>query len=366
MPLTRADETDLILPLLSGLRENPRFSTFLERLRRRTGARYIALLIRRSEGASSPIETFHAQDGQAEPIPPADVPALFALERADYDSLRPGRVYAIGELIDHDPVLRVQRRRDMHARGLADERIVRVLAEPRLNVWLVLARTNACSASDSALLSSLSPYVAEAVRTASELDRERRDAQISATGLVHAGHGWATFDAEGRLTAIAPGTAKWWSEHKRHDPRPGERLLGLSRPTERALLENIRAVLEPTGRSPRPVLLSEAPPVEALLLPLPNAPTPSQSLEVLALLTLPHPPAHDAPERLRAIHALPRREAQLALKLAQGMPIAQAATEMGLTTETARNYSKRIYAKLGVRGKAELVRRVLEGTAGMT
>jgi DNA-binding CsgD family transcriptional regulator len=36
---------------------------------------------------------------------------------------------------------------------------------------------------------------------------------------------------------------------------------------------------------------------------------------------------------------------------------------MGLTLETARNYSKRIYAQLDVRGQAELVRYVLHSGA---
>jgi DNA-binding CsgD family transcriptional regulator len=36
---------------------------------------------------------------------------------------------------------------------------------------------------------------------------------------------------------------------------------------------------------------------------------------------------------------------------------------MGLTIETARNYSKKLYAKLGVRGQAELVRLVYESSA---
>ena len=80
----------------------------------------------------------------------------------------------------------------------------------------------------------------------------------------------------------------------------------------------------------------------------------------------PHAPADDAQARLSALHALPPREAELALKLSEGLSIAEAAQAMGLTVETARNYSKRIYAKLGVRGKAELVRRILEGTAHMT
>ena len=62
---------------------------------------------------------------------------------------------------------------------------------------------------------------------------------------------------------------------------------------------------------------------------------------------------------------LSRREAELALRLAQGRSIAEAAEDMGLTLETARNYSKRIYAQLNLRGQAELVRYVLQSSVSL-
>jgi DNA-binding CsgD family transcriptional regulator len=58
------------------------------------------------------------------------------------------------------------------------------------------------------------------------------------------------------------------------------------------------------------------------------------------------------------LYELPQREAELALALADGLSIAEAATAMNLTLETARNYSKRLYAKLDVSGQAQLVRLV--------
>jgi DNA-binding CsgD family transcriptional regulator len=49
-------------------------------------------------------------------------------------------------------------------------------------------------------------------------------------------------------------------------------------------------------------------------------------------------------------------EARLALALSRGMSIAEAAVELGLTIESARTYSKRIYAKTAARGQVDLVR----------
>ena len=58
-------------------------------------------------------------------------------------------------------------------------------------------------------------------------------------------------------------------------------------------------------------------------------------------------------------------EARLAWAIAQGMSISEAAADLGLTVETARNYSKKIYAKTGARGQAELVRNILTGVLAL-
>jgi DNA-binding CsgD family transcriptional regulator len=49
--------------------------------------------------------------------------------------------------------------------------------------------------------------------------------------------------------------------------------------------------------------------------------------------------------------------------LGYGGGIAEAAERLGLSIETARFYSKTLYAKLDVRGQAELTRRILTSVA---
>ncbi|EJU11327.1 regulatory protein LuxR, partial [Sphingomonas sp. LH128] len=64
----------------------------------------------------------------------------------------------------------------------------------------------------------------------------------------------------------------------------------------------------------------------------------------------------DRCEQLAQLFDLAPSEARLALALSRGMSISEAAPELGLTVESARTYSKRIYAKTGARGQADLVR----------
>jgi len=73
----------------------------------------------------------------------------------------------------------------------------------------------------------------------------------------------------------------------------------------------------------------------------------------------------DRHEQLVDLFGLTPAEARLAWALAQGLSIAEAADAHGLTTETARYYSKRIYAKTGARGQVDLVRNILTGVLAL-
>jgi len=72
----------------------------------------------------------------------------------------------------------------------------------------------------------------------------------------------------------------------------------------------------------------------------------------------------NALERLiAALFDLSPSEANLAALLTQGLTLAEAARESGLTESTVRSYSKRIFAKVGVNRQAELIRLILRSVA---
>ena len=75
--------------------------------------------------------------------------------------------------------------------------------------------------------------------------------------------------------------------------------------------------------------------------------------------------SEDRFEQLRQLFGLTGSEARLALAMSQGKSIAEAAAELRLTVETARNYSKRIYAKTDTRGHADLVRILLASVVAL-
>lgn len=362
MALTSRDETDLLLPLFAGGQEYAPFSTFLERLRRRTDSRFVAILVRPAI-ASAPASFFVGPD-----IPRLSrqlgFDELNLANRIRYDRLRPGRVYSGDEFDDHDPVQQARRRLDMRKLGLADERVVRLLGEPAASAWLILASERPCTAADSALLSSLAPYAALAVRAFVADDRRALLEALGAGGLERAGMGWMAFDQAGRLLALAPATERWLMQAFDHEPRLGQRLREFGPAVERALGDAAAAFAQDRGASERALLLAPKPRIEAILAPAPRdlgselgRPT------LVAYCRQARAPSPARAKHLASLYELPRREAQLAILLTDGLSLADAGTAMGLTIETTRNYSKRLFAKLGVRGQAELVRAVYESCA---
>ncbi|MDE2405267.1 MAG: helix-turn-helix transcriptional regulator [Sphingomonadales bacterium] len=353
--LTSRDETDLILPLYTGLSESPPLATFLERLRRRAQADYVTLFLRRGEHATQlyagrDLRALARQTGTRE---------LLALDKVHYDALRPGRVYAASEFSAHDPAYHAEQRAQMEQMGIADQRIVRLIAEPGLDAWLALARAVPCTASDSALLSSLSPYVTEAVRLLVRAESHEIERRLEAAALARTGTAWLLLDEEARVIAADPALPPLFP-----GLCPGHRLRDLATGADRALAAAAAAFAADPGAAPRALLLRDNPRIEALLAP--PGPLPVVILQPPALLALVRLPLPTSPARagyLAQLHALPRREAELAIALSDGLSIAEAADAMGLTLETARNYSKRLYAKLGVRGQAELVALVHSGSA---
>ena len=65
-----------------------------------------------------------------------------------------------------------------------------------------------------------------------------------------------------------------------------------------------------------------------------------------------------SPQRLRLKFGLTRREAALAILLSRGLTLGQAATDLGISEQTARAYLRQIFQKAGVSRQADLVRQV--------
>lgn len=355
--LTSTDETDLLVPLHDITLDTQRFTALLDRLRQRVRAARAGLLIRLAPGGD---EQYWAgldlvRQARSRGFPPATITA-----RLPVDRMRPGRVYSAGEFLDGDEALRANYQAHLGMIGITDERIVRVAVGDDVQGWLSLSRGEPCPSSDSAILSALVPHLAVALRCHAAQHQQRIAAGLAETGLERAATGTIGFDGEGRVLSATSAAADWLVRTTGQRVRIGQRLTGLRPDVQRGIVTTAaRFARDPSGAE-EALCLHLDPRLDAVLVGGSSA---GASVAMVALCRFPPPHSDGRAEALARLHEIPRREAELALLVSEGRTIAEAAGEMGLTVETARNYSKQLYARLGVRGQAELTTLVCTGGA---
>lgn len=334
MSLSRTDENELLTALHSGVVQDAPWRLFLQRLRARTDADLCRLVIR---AAGSPqwaeADAVRARDG-------ADFVA------PDFEMLRPGRVYADAELEESGD------ERGRHIRLAWPEGGTLVLSLYR--------RREDFRARDAALLSALAPHLVIALRTQQEIEGARRRNRMAETVLADFMMAWIVLDARGRVLDCDPVGARL-IEEGRMIRRAADGRLRCRLPEAEALLEKAVAgpVCEPSAAwldidRPTQMVIAPPPACEGAILAPPHC---------LLLIRGQRQAALHGGRHLPALFRLTRSEAALAARIAEGETLADAAVGMGLTIETARNYSKRIFLKTSARGQADLVRILLTGVA---
>jgi len=338
MVLTRTDENELLTALYGGVAEAEPWRLFAWRLLARTEADLCHVCLRPSAGISWQ-SVAQALDRGA----PSDLLA----PAPPREPMRPGRVYSGTELGESTLWAR-------HMRVIAGE-------AGELSLSLFRAQGD-FSASDSALLASLAPHLVIALRTWSQLERERARATLTGQELAVFGGGWLLLDAQARLLDC-DGESAALVARGRIMGRAADGRLRLLLPEAEALLGGM--IAETGAPEPRAGWLWHDPPMQMLVMPLPERP--GWLFAMARYLIRVRSLARPAPSRahiLSDLYRLTPSEAKFAARMAGGASIAEAAKALDLTVETARNYSKRVYGKTGAHGQADLVRLLLDGVGG--
>lgn len=357
MSLGSSDERDLILPLFAGVDEHPLWDTFLHRLLARTRASKICMLLRPA-GEIGPPRFQRVIVPRGEKALPLDIEAFSDAGLLPYASLRPNRVYSLDETIMMNSADSARRQREMLVQAdITHARFMRIPARTEDDIWLILLRDlHDFGASVGALLSALAPHIALALSQLFESAKLRLRTAMAEEALAMLGVGQAAFDAEGRVIAADDlATAEL-------DIPPNGRMqlrgstaqaLGDACASMAQALRPARQVLRMDERSAKDMLLRPAPPIPGAL--------PSGAHAVGLIRRDVRENAASAARVTMQTLGLSAREAALAEAISQGRSIIEAGAELQLTQETARNYSKRIYAKTGASGQADLVRMMLSG-----
>lgn len=354
----RPFDNDLLALLHEGMFEQPLWHTFLERLRLRTGAASAGMIFRPVDDEG--VIEFYADERTAEP-PHRFFGEGYAANPRPYRQMRENRVYTPAELVDADDPAQASGSRAMQLSGrLHDARIVRVTEPSGVDAWLGCGGGKMVGSATSALLTMLAPHLRIALRSYVALERERARSTMASDAIGRLNFGWMTLDARGRIIDMTQHVEKLFQRTSLLRRGRYDRLTPASPAIDRELQALLKRFASDGDSRPRAINLSRDPWTDMLVAPIQNPAASLTSAPVaIAYLSGDRFSQADRCDQLVDLFGLLPSEARLAWAIAQGMSIAEAADTLGLTLETARNYSKKIYAKTGARGQAELVRNVL-------
>ena len=359
MRVPNLGETDLLVPLHDGMFEQPMWQTFLARLRRVAGADYAGIVLRGARGGE-PIRLASTGGDW-----PRGLGRAFAGWPADDEpvqhTMREGRVYSLEELRALAPGL---------LGGFGDGEIalraMRLTGPGALDARVVIARRGALGADIANLLVALTPHIKAALRVLAEIERSRVRSEMSADAFARMNFGWISLDPSCRIVDCDEQAARLLQRTGSLRRGPYDRLTPSSSEVDRQLTSLVRQYAQDPRARPRAINLSHDPWIDILVAPL-RLEALSSGGDAVAVVYVrgDRSSSADRHEQLVDLFDLTPSEARLAWSMAQGLSIAEAALEHGLTIETARNYSKKIYAKTGARGQVELVRHILTGVLAL-
>lgn len=353
-----ASTDDLLLALLEGAFESPPWTRFLDALRQRSCADYSSLIFR-PPGLTNTV--FHLYSGRRSPphVQQLYQDSFYKRDPTPYHAMREGQVYGLDELLPRkDPAREAYIREVMVPSGMNAIRMMRVAEASGVSAWLTITRHEGdFSAADAALLRGLAPYLRSVLRSFVALERERTSALLAGEAIQRLDYGWIALDAGAHvLETDAQGQLLLdRSSVLRRDARG--HLCASSAKQSREIVAAVKALASADDARPRAMVLCRDPWLDMLLVPAHRETRSARAVPaVIAYVHGDSVLSADRCEQLAQLFDLLPSESRLALALSRGMSIAEAAQELGLTVETARTYTKSIYAKMGARGQADLVR----------
>ena len=354
----RVEDDGLLQALHEGMFETPLWAEFLARLRAKTGARYTSLIFR-------PVDEEAVVELYAGEPPSDEIRQRFAdgdlRDPLPYRAMRAGRAYSLEELIDRsDARQQAFYEQAMLPLGLTNMRSIRVTEPGGIDLWLGCSGGRAIGSATGALLTGLAPHLRIALRSFAALERERFRSAVTGQAFDRLKMGWLSLGAGCRIIDVTDNVEQlfqWGSllRRGRYD-----RLVPAAPEIDRKLTALLKDFAVNREARPQAFNLSKDPWVEMLVTPVQSrAFSGSQTPVAIVYISGDRRSQADRCEQLVDLFGLLPSEARLAWMLAQATSIAEAAASLGLSVETARNYSKKIYAKTGARGHAELVRIIL-------
>lgn len=357
-----ADLGDLVTALLDGPFETPLWRTFLDRVRAATRAD-VAILIFKPPGLP-PDEAYQLTSG---PVTLTQSNEMYRSHFFQNGMIRGGRTpegvpCSMADLLALDEGTHTAFFEGLvELQGISAVLTVRVEEASGIDAWLTIARQGEdFGQPENDLLTQIAPYLRGVFRNYIAREHDRFTAALTADAVSRLQFGWLALDQGGQVLASDQFGERLLSQSGVISRSRFGRLTVKPQQLEREILDTIATMATDPQSRPRAIPLRADPWLDMLLVP-----TREKSLlttaapVVIAYVHGDNWRSSDRCGQLIDLFSLSRSEARLALALCRGKSIAEAADELGLTLETARSYSKSIYAKTGSRGLPDLVRIIM-------
>lgn len=297
-----------------------------------------------------------------------------ALNPLDYERMVTGRAYGFGDFVAVDE-FRGSPYYLEHCRPLGIEHaLVLFIGEARgLRAWLNVARGESdgeYGAEEAADLVALGPHLHRALRIYSALERHRLESLAYRRTGDSLNLATLLLDESGQVGSMNDSASELVQRQRELAVKEGR--LAFARAKDQRQFEAcLQSLLQGDAGTDFSALVVGAGgrgALNILMRRMPRLGADMRHTEAAVAVYLQEPgraAASAKTEVVATLFGLTPTESRLAVMLADGISLQWIATELGITEQTARTYSKRVFAKTGTSRQAELVRLVLTSLANL-
>ncbi len=362
------ERSALLAALHSGPIETPMWRTFLDRLRDRLDVSTTNFSFRLDDASGVGIRTVAIDPAtkNASSIDRGGMHVIYS-PPAPHPML-PGRIYAVHDHLDPALPEHASFIRDVMLRhDFTHLYVARIEASSGAVALLGIASVGkALDDAQIRFIEDLAPHLEVSLNTAVAIDRERSRSFVSADAVRRLNFCWIRLDVTGRIIDFDPPALDVLRQSENvMIARDGMLVLG-ARKTNRSLLDALQVLVTRPDARARALHLSDQPWLDMLLVPSRDVSlVDAMERSVIAFIHGEAEVPENRRDQLSDLFGLTAKEASLALAISRGRTIRETALELGLTENSAREYSRRIYAKTGARNQADLVRLILTSVVAL-
>ena len=353
---------EILAAMIGGSFETPPWHSFLERLRLATRADFSVLIVHPPGRPMDDGLRLSAGGPHAAEIASLYRNILYPVGPKRRDWIPEGRSGALEELRPTDHGTAADAFRDLvDGQQIVGSRQFRITEPNGVEAWLAIGKKGSnFGDAETHLLAALVEPLRGVLRAHVAHEKGRFAATMAAEAVRRLQCGWFLLDQDGHILASDEfGDAIFDSAGVLGRSSTG-RLTVRPQKLEREILAAIEQIAAGHSTRPKAISLRADPWLDMLLVPARTQMISDTAVPaVIAYVHGDNWKFADRCAQLCDLFDLSPSEGRLALALCRGLSISEAAEELGLRLETARSYSKSIYAKTGTRGMADLVRVVM-------